>query len=427
MKKFEIAGVEINKVGIVQLLFNKTMLLAYVLLALGVYGIYEVILERYFIEAAGAFDAGMHPGSAHVVEAMKEAIFGTGGEVKREEPWTIYIANYMYMIYSGSGIIFLVALAELFNVEVIKKTAAGFMTFGLCIVFGGLFTIAMDLNILHMQWMFLSPNFGAGMWLMLPLYSVYIPFVIFEIYLLVTKNQKWVKKIAFGILLLSIVIDIVEYYIQAKLFNMNTARHLWTTYPNLTLYFIISAFVASCGIMFLYAIMNYKNKFKEEFAQLSDFLVKVTLVSVIALAAYEAVAFLFIDKNWANVILFGEFKYYFYLYMILAVALPIVLLLLKLFSKKVSDFFLVLASVLIVIGTYIGRLVFVYGGNAFPMSDRFGTGFEKYGEYEVIKESIFFYPTMSEVLVVVGSFGVVLFLYSVIESFLSVSAPNDHH
>jgi Ni/Fe-hydrogenase subunit HybB-like protein len=427
MKKFELAGVEINKVSISDLLFNKSMLIAYVLLAIGVYGIYEMIIERYFAHGLSLLDISNHIGQANISHNIKEVIFGHGGEVKREAPWTLYIANYMFMIYSGSGIIFLVALAELFNIEIIKKTAAGFMTLGLCIVFGGLFTIAMDLNILNMQWMFLSPNIGAGMWLMLPLYSIYIPFVIFEIYLLITKKQGWVKKIAFGILLLSVAIDVVEYYIQAKLFDMNIARHLWTTYPNLTLYFIISAFVASCGIMLLYSYIQYKKVLKDEFATLTIFLKKITLVSIIALASYEAIAFLFIDKKWANVILFGDFKYDFYIYTIFAIALPFGLLSFKLFKKKVPCIITVVASILIIIGTYIGRLIFVYGGNAYPMSDRFGTGFEKYGEYEIIKDFIFFSPTLTEVFIVIGSVGVIILTYTILDKLFSVSKIREHH
>jgi len=423
MKMIEIAGVEIKKVKITDLFFNKTMFIAYILLAVGVYGAYEVIVERYFMLRANAFDAGLHLGSSEVAHAMKEAVFGHGGEVKRENPWTIYIANYMYMIYSGSGIIFLVALAELFNVEIIKKTAAGFMTFGLAMVFGGLFTIAVDLNVLHMQWMFLTPNLGAGMWLMLPLYAVYIPFVIFEIYLLITKNQTWTKKIAFVILLLSIVIDLIEYYIQAKLFDMNTARHLWTTYPMLTLYFIVSAFVAAIAIMILFSTFVYKDKLKEDFSHLIHFLRVSILYAMAVLAIYEAIAYLFIDKDWGAIILFGEFKFYFYLYLFLAVGLPFLLK----FKKHSNLLWVTLGAISVVIGTYLGRYVFVYGGNAYPMSNRFGTGFEKYGEYEVVKEFIFFNPHFSEILVVVGSLGVVLAAYKVLDMLFGVSEVSDTH
>ena len=426
MKRHEIAGVEINAVSIHELLFSKTMLLAYLLLALGAYGVWEVFSERYFLLTANAFDAGMHPGSTEVAEAMKEAVFGVGGEVKREQPWTLYIVNYMYMIYTGSAIIFFVALAEIFNVKLIQRTAAGFITFGLAMIFGGLFTIAVDLNILHMHWMFITPNIRAGMWLMLPLYVVYIPFVLFEIYLLITNKHDWAKKVAFGILLLSIAIDLVEYYIQAKLFNMNTARHFWTTYPILPLYFIVSSFLAASGMMILYAFVEYGEKFKYELARLILFLKKAAVVSMLGLAAYEASAFLFIDKEVADVILFGGYKYIFYIYIVLAVALPFVLLAYKIIKEETHYIMTGIAAVSIVIGTYVGRYIFVYGGNAYPMSNRYGLGFEKYGEYEQAKEFIIYTPHLNEILVVIGSVGVVLAVYKVMDMLFSVSKIRDH-
>jgi len=422
MKKYEIAGVEINAVTIKELLFNKTMLLAYLLLALGMYGVWEVFAERYFLLTANAFDAGLNPGSHEVAEAMKEAVFGAGGEVKREQPWTLYIVNYMYMIYSGSAIIFFVALAEIFNVELIQKTAAGFITFGLAMVFGGLFTIAVDLNILHMHWMFLTPNITAGMWLMLPLYTVYIPFVLFEIYLLITNKHDWAKKVAYGILILSILIDFVEYYIQAKLFNMNTARHLWTTYPALTFYFIVSAFVAAIAIMVLYSYFTYQNKEGIHFEKLINFLRKSALYVIALLAIYEATAYLFIDKEWGAIILFGQFKIYFYAYLFLAIGLPFALE----FNEHSNKLWIIIGAISVVIGTYLGRYVFVYGGNAYPMNNRFGTGFEKYGEYEQAKEFIFFNPHINEILVVVGSLGVVLAVYKILDTLFSVSKIREH-
>ena len=426
MEKFNIAGIEINKVSFFGLFFNKTMLLAYILLAFGIFGIYEIILERYFLLTANAFDAGLHQGSRDVALAMREAIFGPGGEVKRESPWTLYIVNYMYMIYTGSGIIFLVTLAELANLEILKKTAAGFLTLGLAMVFGGLFTIMFDLNMLNMQWMLITPNIGSGMWLMLPLYLVYIPFVMFEIYLLLTDKKELVKKIAFVILFIGIGIDIAEYYIQAKLFDMNTARHLWTTYPILPLYFILSSFLAATGVMILYSYIAYKDQLKSDFELLLKTLRRLALIFIILVASYEAVAFLFIDKKWATVILFEGFAYQFYLYALFSIALPFLFMILQLIQRKINTAFMLLASLSIIIGSFMERYIFVYGGNAYPMSDRFGTGFQKYSEYDVISSFIHITPPVSEICIVIGSFGVVIAAYKILDSLFSVSKVREH-
>ena len=404
-------GLKINKVHMIDLVADKVMLVAYAFLALALVGVVDMVYERYFLLSATAADAGLNPGSRAVAEAMKEAVFGHGGEVKREAPWSLYIVNYMYMIYVGSGIIFLVAVAELLEYEVIKKPAAGFLTLGLAMVMAGLFTIMMDLNILNVYWMVLSPQFGSGMWLMMPLYIVYIPLVILEIFLILNHQGAWVKKVAFMIIVIGILVEFVEFYVQAKLFDMNSARHLWTTYPLLPLYFMVSSFAASFAIMGLYAYLVCKS------AMLMHLIERGALGFVMALGAYEAIAYLFIDKKWAEIILFGDFKYYFYLYIILAVLIPFALL----YKHYLNNYFKLIASISIILGTFLGKIIFVYGGNAYPMNNRFGVGFEKYYEYEEAKEIIFFMPPWSEIAIVVGSIGVVLFIFRVADLFFSVS------
>ena len=422
MAKRTFIGMEVNDFSLKSFLFNPKMYIVYLFLAVALFGIVDVVYERYFLVAANAFDAGLYPGNVEVAHAMKEAVFGAGGEVKREAPWSLYIVNYMYMIYVGSGIIFLVALAELADIKLIKKTAAGFLTLGLGMILAGLFTIMMDLNILHLPWMFLSPRITSGMWLMLPLYFVYVPLIIFEIYLILSHKESWVKKIAVVILIVSVLVEFVEFFVQAKLFDMNSARHLWTTYPLLTLYFMVSSFVASMAVMVLYTYIIYRNTDRSKCASLMELIKTITLYSVIALGAYEATAYLFIDKKWAEIILFGDFKFYFYAYLGLAVAVPFILL----FKDYTNAFAKVTASISIIIGTYLGKMIFVYGGNAYPMSDRFGVGFEKYAEYEPVRDVIFFIPPLGEILVVIGSLGIILLVYRVVDAFFSVSKMREH-
>jgi len=420
MEKIVVAGLEINKISIFKLLFNKTMLVAYVLLAIGIYGIYEAFDERYFSVVANANTAGIDPTNPYLVQAMKDAVFGHVGEVSRENPWTLFIVNYMYMIYTGSGIIFLVALAELMNIEVVSKTAAGFMALGLSMVFAGLFTIATDLNMLNMLSMLTSPNFNAGMWLMLPLYITYIPFVLFEIYLLITNKREWAKRLALVVLLLSVGVDIVEYFIQAKLFSMNVARHLWTEFPALTFYFIVSAFVSSLGIMGLYAFFDHRKS--TIYLDLMEIIRKAILFFVIILSAYEIFAYLVVDKTWTFNILFGYFKYaYFGGYILLTLVLPFLLT-----FNKGKPILTIIASISTIVGGYIGRYLFVYGGNANPLSDRFGTGYEKYNFYGVANSINYEWPHQAEIFIVIGSIGVALAIYKLVNSLFSVSDIREH-
>lgn len=420
MKKFEIAGLPINKASFSDMFFNKVMFLSYILLCFAVFGIYEVFEMRYFSEVANAHSLGAAAASHDLKEALKAAIFGHVGEVSREVPWTLFITNYMYMIYTGSGIIFLVALAELMNIHIVEKLAASFMAFGLAMVFAGLFTIATDLNMLNMLSMITTPNANAGMWLMLPLYFTYIPFVLFEIYLILTKRREWAKRLALPILLLSIGVDLVEYYIQAKLFSMNTARHLWTEFPSLMWYFIISAFVSSLGVMGL--LSYFVHRTKEGYNELMAQIRKAMLFFIYLLAIYEVIGYLIVDKDWAFIILFGEFKELFFGgYILLALVLPF------LFLMRPNKFYVIPASISVIIGGYIGRYLFVYGGNANPLSNRFGMGYEKYDFYTLSSSFNYITPHLGEICIVIGSVGVVLFIYKLADTLFSVNEQRELH
>ncbi len=289
MENSNTIGLTFNRLSLKKLLTDKVMLISYAFLILAGFGVVEMVYERYFILAASAFDAGMNPGSRDVADAMREAVFGLGGEVKREAPWSLYIVNYMYMIYVGSGIIFLVAVAELFEVKSIISSAAEFLTLGLAMVIAGLFTILMDLNVLNLYQMLLYPQYSSGMWLMMPLYMVYIPLVILEIYLILSHKDSWIKRVAFLIIVIGLLVEFVEFYIQAKLFDMNSARHLWTTYPLLPLYFMISSFTASLAIMSIYSYLMKKS------LELLYILERGTLYIVLALGALGILNIIFIS------------------------------------------------------------------------------------------------------------------------------------
>lgn len=421
MEKITFAGLEINKVSFSTLFFGKTMLLAYAFLALAFIGIYEVFDIRYFSAAANAHASGVDPTNPALKEAMRLAVFGDVGEVNRNIPWTLFIVNYMYMIYTGSGIIFLVALAELMNFNLIAKAAAGFMVAGISMVFAGLFTIATDLNMLNMLWMVLTPNTSAGMWLMLPLYCTYIPFVLFEIYLILTNKRDLAKRLALPILVLSVGVDLIEYYIQAKLFSMNTARHLWTEFPVLTFYFILSAFVSSLGIMGVHSYLVHRTK--PEYEAMMDLIRRAMLFFVSILGLYEILAYMTVDKDWAFLILFGPFRsLYFGGYIFLTLALPFLLIV-----KPGKPIWTLLASVFVIIGGFAGRYLFVYGGNANPMSNRFGMGYEKYDFYALPKSFNYVAPHLGEILIVVGSIGVCIIIYKLFDNLFSVGELREHH
>ena len=78
-------------------------------------------------------------------------------------------------------------------------------------------------------------------------------------------------------------------------------------------------------------------------------------------------------------------------------------------------------------GGFVGRYLFVYGGNANPMSNRFGVGYEKYDFYTLSQSFNYVAPHLGEILIVTGSVGVCIVVYKLFDGLFSVGEFRDHH
>jgi hypothetical protein len=422
-------GLNIKKVSLGELLFNKTMLVAYVLIAIGVIGWVQLYGLRFFhlfvnnhdvIAAAGGSSEHLRA----IAEALKEQIFNLPHieEVNKAEPWGIFVTQYTYLLYGGSALIFLTALAELFHVKIAPKVAAALMTFGIAMALGGMISIASDWgNPLNIYWMILNPQPQSGMWLMLPLYSIYIPFTFIEIYFLITNKRDLARKMAGVLVILGIIIDLAEFYIQGILFNLNTPRHLWTDIPQLWIYFLISGALTGIAGAILFAFLGLRNKpYFEEMIQTAA---NMGLVLIALAALYEVINFMVVDPKWMNLIVAGSpVSWMYWGWIILGLAVPFVLWL----TKKPGA--ILLGAISALVGTFLMRQAFIYGGNIVPMTDRFGKGPEATSLYQLDEITPWAYvpPHTMEILVIIGCLGLGLAIYAILDKLFDVRNINDN-
>ncbi|EDM24583.1 NrfD/PsrC family molybdoenzyme membrane anchor subunit [Caminibacter mediatlanticus] len=426
-KYTQCCGLNIKKVSLSELLFNKTMIIALILIAIGIVGWYEILTLRWAHDFVNVRDVIMSAGSSDtqsIAMALKEQIFNLKEieEVNKAEPWGIFVTQYVYLLYGGSALIFLTALMELFRVNVAPKVAAALMSFGLAMVFGGLISIFTDLaNQLNIYWMVLNPQPQSGMWLMMPLYAVYIPFTLIEIYFLITNKRDLARKLAGVLIILGIIIDIIEFYIQGLLFNLNTPRHLWTDIPQLWIYFLITGALTGIGGAILFAFLGLKNKpYFDEFIKVAS---NIGLITIILAAIYEVINFMVVDPQWINLIIAGSpISWMYWGWIILGIAIPFIAFI----SKNKS--LILIGSISLIIGTFLMRQVFIYGGNIVPMTDRFGKGPEATSLYNLAEITPYAYipPHTMEVLIVIGCLGIGLAVYSLIDSLFDVRNINDN-
>ncbi len=422
-------GLNIKKVGIGQLLFNKTMIIAYILLAIGVIGWVEIYHLRYFhefVNNAQVINSGgaVSDHAKMIAEALKEQIFNLKEveEVNKAEPWGIFVAQYTYLLYGGSALILLTALAELFHVKIAPKVAAALMSFGIAMALGGMASIASDWgNPLHIYWMILNPQPHSGMWMMLPLYAVYIPFTFIEIYFLITNKKDLAKKLALWLVILGIGIDIIEFYIQGILFNLNDPRHLWTKIPQLWIYFLISGAITGIAGAILFASLGLRNKpyFNDMIKNASRMGVLMTVLA----ALYEVINYMTVDPKWLHLIMGGSpISWMYWTWIILGIIVPFLLWL----TQKPAG--ALIGAISALIGTFFMRQAFIYGGNIVPMTDRFGTGPEATGIYRLDSLTSFSYiaPHTMEILIIIGCVGLGIAIYSILDSLFDVRNINDN-
>jgi len=425
----ECCGLNIKKVSLGELLFNKTMIIAYILLAIGVIGWYEIYHLRYFHEFVNnreIIDAG-GAASDHarmIAEAIKEQIFNLHEieEVNKDEPWGIFVTQYTYLLYGGSALIFLTALAELMHVKIAPKVAAALMTFGIAMALGGMTSIASDWgNPLNIYWMILNPQPHSGMWMMLPLYSVYIPFTFIEIYFLLTNKKDLARKLAGVLVILGIIIDVIEFYIQGILFNLNTPRHLWTDIPMLWIYFLVSGALTGVAGAILFAFLGLKNK--PYFNEMINNASKMGIILTIIAALYEIVNFMTVDPQWTKLITGGSpISWMYWGWIILGIITPLALWL----TKKPSA--ILAGAISALIGTFLMRQAFIYGGNIVPMTNRFGMGPEATSTYQIGELTPYAYiaPHTMELLIIIGCLGLGIAIYSILDSLFDVRNINDN-
>jgi len=406
----ECCGLNFKSVSFGELFFNKTMLFAYLLLAIGVIGWFQIYYLRFGHHFVNTMDLVNAHGqnAAAMAEALKEQIFNMHHieEVPRQEPWGIFVAQYTYLLYGGSALIFLVALAELFNLHISHKASAALMTLGISLALGGMVSIASDWgNPINIYWMILNPQPQSGMWMMLPLYSIYIPFTFIEIYFLMTNKRELAKKLALPLVVIGLGIDVAEFYIQGILFQLNAPRHLWADFNGLWIYFLITGVLSGIGFALIYAGLALKEK--SWYEELKAVLRKAGIVAIVLVAAYEAIS------GFRTI---GEAPYttMFYGYVAVGLVLPLLLFLVK------QD---VLAGFLIAIGTFSARELLVYGGNAEPMTNRFGMGPEAFSTYNVaeLEKVIYEAPHTMEVLIIIGALGLGIAIFKLLDTLLDVS------
>jgi len=359
-------------------------------------------------------------------------------------PWAALISTYVFLVASGSGLCIINALGAVFGMHRYELMAKRMAFLSLTTIVFGMLCILLHLG--HPERMpiynAISPNFRSAISWMGALYTVYLAFVTVELWMQVRPDIRLhaersagiVKKVlreltldrfratVIGRLLddprlpkvigtLAFVIGAAALSMLGSVFAHSESRLLWYG-PYYPVYFLVSAIFCGYALLMSVTIISYRVQGHTMLPEVKDLIFEMAQVLALLLAVSLLLitcrlAFGLFDpasRGPAMLLLQGPFKVGFWGFEIgLMSVLPIPVLLWA--AKRKSLGGALAGALMVLVGAYVMRYQFVVAGQVFP---NIKAGLPSY------------LPTVMEVFVIGGVFGVFLLIYTLGEKFLSL-------
>ena len=359
-------------------------------------------------------------------------------------PWETLIATYIFLVAAGSGLCIVNALGSVFGMQRYEMMTKRMAFLSLTTILFGMLCIVLHLG--HPERMpiynAISPNFRSAISWMGLLYTIYMAVVVVEIWLLsradivryAAQAGGWFKKILellaleklrgtrIGTLLedpklprilgtLAFVSGASALSTLGSVFAHSESRVLWYG-PYYPVYFLVSAIFSGIAFLLVVTIVSYRVQGDEMRPGLKALIFEMSQVLAIVLAAglllvtYRMAAGLFDPASRGPVLLLlnGSFSPCFWIFEVgFMSVLPIFVLIRA--ARKKSLVSVLAGSLMVLIGTYVMRYLFVVAGQIYPN----------------IPEGVpSYWPTNMEAFLVGGVFAAFLLIYTLGERFLSL-------
>ncbi|PLX83063.1 MAG: polysulfide reductase [Desulfuromonas sp.] len=344
--------------------------------------------------------------------------------VSRQIPWGILISTYVYFAITSTGICLVSSIGHIFGVKAYMPIAKRAVFLSIITLSAGFLVIAAEIKvpIRMLVYNIISPNFTSNIWWMGALYGLALGVMIFEfIFLLLGKY-----KLAVACGFVAVVGELAANSNLAGVFGLLNGREFWHG-PYLPIFFIASGVMVGCSCLILFHLWAERINEGPLHPGMPDCLsairkVAILMICVIAFfTIWRTVATLagHPDGQYVGVMamLTGEYSLSFWGgEILLSLLIPLGL---YLFSKGTNMKLMLTAAILMLIGVFFMRHNMVIVGQVIPVFQGLGVT----GSTELLKYS----PTVHELMIVVGGFGFVGFMFLLGEKIFNGYPVEDHH
>jgi len=376
-------------------------------------GYYVAVLISGLLMLAGAV-AGLYAtvGGHHTVY-----------NVTREIPWGVLISSYVFFVVTSTGLCLVSSIGHIFGSKTFMPIAKRAVFLAIVTLMSGFFVILAEIKvpIRMLIYNIISPNLTSSIWWMGTLYGLALGLMIMEFIFLMLGRYRSAVICGF----IALVGEIAANSNLAGVFGLLNGREFWHG-PYLPIFFIASAVMVGAGAIIFFQILAQKINGDEMTGAMRVCLAGARKVAILMICVilfmtiWRTVSTLAGMPNGQYVgvmaMLTGPYALSFWGGEILMTLLaPLVLFVL---SRGTHVRMLLLASAMMVFGAFFMRYNMIIIGQTIPVYiDLNVTGYT---------ELLHYFPSVDEIIVTLGGFGMTGFLFLLGEKFFNGHKVEEH-
>ena len=341
--------------------------------------------------------------------------------VTRQHPWGLLIAMYVFFVVSSTGLCIISSIGHVFGVKEFQQIGKRAIAGAIITISSGFAVIALEIGhpITMVIYNVLTPGFTSAIWWMGTLYGLYLTFICLEFFFLAIKENHTFSKF-FGIC--GLIVGLAAHSNLGAVFGFLISRPSanGVFYP---VYFILSAMITGCYLIFLMYGFRYKMNFP---AKVEVMLVKLAKILGMLLAIliffeiWKILTALYGDMPERAVTIMHAIKQpnFWFGELILGMLIPFTIILLS-NAKAIKA--TVYASITGMVGIFFMRYGLVHDTLVYPMTTL------KRNEYELPPTFLEYFPSMTEFAIGFGGIGLCLLFYYLADKIFNLDETEGAH
>lgn len=340
--------------------------------------------------------------------------------VTRQHPWGLLISMYVFFVVSSTGLCIISSIGHVFGIQEFQQIGKRAIAGAIITISSGFAVIGLEIGhpVTMLIYNVLTPGLTSAIWWMGTLYGMYLAFICLEFFFLAIKeNHKLSKFFGIGGLLVGLAAHSNLGAVFGFLVSRPSANGVF--YP---VYFILSAMITGCYLVFLMYGFRYKMNFP---AKVEVMLVKLSKILGMLLAvliffeAWKIITALYGDMPERGTTILHSIMHpnFWFGEVILGMLIPFTIILVS-NAKAIKA--TVYASITGMVGIFFMRYDLVHDTLLYPMRTL------KISEYELPPTFLEYFPSFAEFAIGFGGIGISLFLYYVADKVFNLDETQSH-